>query len=46
LNEHGFKESKNTTPILQYMPKKFQLDNEIALSATTRNIGNFKYALI
>jgi hypothetical protein len=45
LNEHGFKENKNTTPILQYMPKKFQLDNEIALSATTRNIENFKYAL-
>ena len=44
LNEHGFGQNQNTSPILQYMPKNFQLDNEIALSATTRNIENFQYA--
>ncbi|MEA2050922.1 MAG: hypothetical protein U9O56_09365 [Campylobacterota bacterium] len=32
-------------PILQYMPKKFQLDGDIALAATTRNIENLKYAI-
>jgi len=31
-------------PILQYMPRKYQLDHEISLMATTRNIENLKYA--
>ena len=31
-------------PILQHMPEAFQLDHEIALMATTRNIENLRYA--
>jgi len=31
-------------PILQYMPENYQLDHEISLMATTRNIENLKYA--
>jgi hypothetical protein len=44
INEQGFDEVKNYTPILQYMPELFKLDNEIAVSATTRNIENLQYA--
>ena len=44
LNEQGFEQNKKFTPILQYMPQKFQLDNEIALGATTRNIENLQFA--
>ena len=32
-------------PILQYMPEIFQLDSEIGLIATTRNLENLKYAI-
>jgi hypothetical protein len=43
-NEIGYDDNSYLTPILKYMPKVFQADNEIALSATTRNIENFQYA--
>ncbi|MBD3840728.1 MAG: DUF4116 domain-containing protein [Campylobacterales bacterium] len=36
-------ETKNP-PILKFMPQAFQLDSEIALMATTRNINNLEYA--
>jgi len=43
-NEQGFGESSNFAPILQYMPDIFQLDNEVSVAATTRNIENLQYA--
>ncbi len=39
-----YDEKRHNAPILQYMPESFQLDHEIALMATTRNIENLKYA--
>ncbi len=39
-----YDEKNYREPILQYMPESFQLDNDIALAATTRNIENLKYA--
>lgn len=44
LKEREYKENKDYTPILSYMPEIFRLDHEIALVATTRNIENLKYA--
>lgn len=39
-----YDEKKSNAPILQFMPDKFKEDHEIALTATTRNIENLKYA--
>lgn len=39
-----YDEKKSNAPILQYMPDSFKEDHEIALTATTRNIENLKYA--
>jgi hypothetical protein len=36
--------TKYKTPILEHMPPKFQIDHEIALMATTRNIENLRFA--
>ncbi len=36
--------SKYRAPILQHMPEAHQLDHEIALMATTRNVENLRYA--
>jgi len=44
LNETGFNEEKYCTPILKYMPEIFQLDNEVSVAATTRNIENLPFA--
>ena len=42
--ETHFINSRLREPILQYMPEQFQLDSEIAVMATTRNIDNLQYA--
>ncbi len=36
--------AKYKPPILQHMPEVYQLDHEIALMSTTRNIENLRYA--
>jgi hypothetical protein len=36
--------TKFKAPILEHMPPKFQIDHEIALMATTRNIENLRFA--
>ncbi len=38
-------EAKHNLPILHYMSEKFQIDHEISLMATTRNIENLQYAV-
>lgn len=39
-----YDEKKSNAPILQFFPKQFQEDHEIALTATTRNIENLQFA--
>jgi len=36
--------AKYKPPILQHMPEVYQLDHEVALMSTTRNIENLRYA--
>ncbi len=43
--KEDYNEKYKKEPILQFMPEKFQLDSDIALAATTRNIENLKYAI-
>lgn len=39
-----YDEKDENDPILKFMPESFQLDHEISLMATTRNIENLPYA--
>ena len=39
-----YDEKYHREPILKFMPETFQLDSDIALAATTRNIENLQYA--